>query len=113
MDLVLCRFQRSQKAVEDVVQGEPKDDTNHCRQHQPNPQSNQDCPLPPLDGGDDRRAAMRTRPRMVADLSAAFVTLDEGHNLLFWNSEWADCWVGTVIFKNNPIVIFVFIGLDK
>ena len=30
-------------------------------------------------GDDDRRAALRIRPRMVADLSAAFVALDEGH----------------------------------
>jgi hypothetical protein len=32
--------------------------------------------------GDDRRAAMRTRPRMVADLSAAFVEFDEGHIII-------------------------------
>jgi hypothetical protein len=30
-------------------------------------------------GDDDRRATMRTRPRMVADLPAAFVTFDESH----------------------------------
>lgn len=41
-------------------------------------------------GDDSRRAAMRTRPRMVADLSAAFVTFDEGHN--------SECWLGFIWF---------------
>lgn len=32
-------------------------------------------------GDDDRRTAMRTRPGMVADLSAKFMALDAGHIL--------------------------------
>jgi hypothetical protein len=34
-------------------------------------------------GGDDRRAVMRTRLRRVANLSAAFVACDAGHKLDF------------------------------
>jgi hypothetical protein len=63
------------------MQEEPKRETNHDGKNQTDAIFYKHRFLPPFDGGDDRRAAMRTRPCMVADLSAAFVTLDEGHNL--------------------------------
>ena len=53
------------------------DDDDHSRQ--PDTQVNQSRFLFAFDGGDDGCAAFGADPRMVADLSAAFVALDEGH----------------------------------
>ena len=77
---MLHGFERSHCFVHEVMESNP----NNYGKDETNPQSdrqyNQSRLLPPLDGGDDRRAAMRTRPRMVAYLSATFVALDEGHS---------------------------------
>jgi hypothetical protein len=77
--LLLHGFERSHGLIHDMMNGKPRDEADH----QPKPETEDEIIqrrlLPPLDGGDDRRTAMRTRPRMVADLSAAFVALDEGH----------------------------------
>jgi hypothetical protein len=74
-------FERSQQFVEHVVKGEPNNNAHDDRENDADTQLNQICFLPAFDGGDDRRAAFGTSPRMVADLSAAFVTLDECHAL--------------------------------
>ena len=74
--LMLHGIERSQQIVENMTKGEPDEDTKDDCENNTDAQLNQICLLPAFDGGDDRRAAMRTRPRMVADLSAAFVALD-------------------------------------
>jgi hypothetical protein len=61
------------------VKGNPNNDDKDGCETQPDTKTYERRLLPSLDGGDDRRAAMRTRPRMVADLPAAFVAFDEGH----------------------------------
>ena len=79
---MLHGLERSQCLVKEMVNNEPRGNGKDQDERQLNAQSNPRRFLPPFDGGDDRRAAMRTHPRMVADLSAAFVTLDEGHDFI-------------------------------
>jgi hypothetical protein len=72
------------------VQNNPNDDEYDCNKGQTDAQTYERRFLPAFDGGDDRRAALRTNPRMVADLSAAFVAFDAGHN--------SKCWLGFIWF---------------
>jgi len=71
--LLLHGLERSQRLLEDVMNDNPADDSDDQAEHQPDNERIQDRLLPAFDGGDDWCAAMWTRPRMVADLSAAFV----------------------------------------
>jgi len=61
------------------MQNNPNEDEHDCNKGQTDAQTYERRFLLPFDRGYDRRAAMRTRPRVVADLSAAFVAFDEGH----------------------------------
>lgn len=61
------------------MQNNPNDDDNHSGKGESDVQFPECCLLSPFNSGDDWRAAMRTIPRMVTDLSAAFVTFDESH----------------------------------
>ena len=79
--LLLHGLERSHCLVHEVMESDPNNYGKDETKPQSDPQSNQSRLLPAFDGGDDRRAAMRTHPRMVADLSAAFVASDEGHKL--------------------------------
>jgi hypothetical protein len=80
--LLLHGFERSHCLVHEVMKSDPNNYGKDETKPQSDPQSNQSRLLPPFDGGDDRCAAMRTRPRMVAYLSAAFVAFDQGHILI-------------------------------
>jgi len=74
--LLLNCFERCKRLIKEVMQQKPNGDAHYNSQHQADAQANQEGLLPPFDGGNDRCAAMRTRPRMVADLTAAFVAFD-------------------------------------
>jgi hypothetical protein len=81
--LLLHGLEWSQCLIKKMVNNEPRSNHKHEDERQLYDQSNSRCLLPPLDGGNDRRTAFWTSPRMVADLPAAFVTLDECHKLFF------------------------------
>jgi hypothetical protein len=65
--------------VHHVANHDRDNDDDNDGKNRPDAQINQGCFLSPLDGGDDGCATFGTRPRMVADLRAAFVTLNKGH----------------------------------
>jgi hypothetical protein len=77
---LLHGLERSQCLVKEMVNNEPRGNGKDQDERQLNAQSNPRRLLPAFDGGDDRRAALGTSPRMVANVSAAFVTFNEGHN---------------------------------
>jgi hypothetical protein len=77
---LLHGWMMSQGLIQKSVKNCPHNHNHDDDKNQPNTEINELGLLPPLDGGNDRRAAMPTRPRMIADFSMTFVTWDEGHN---------------------------------
>jgi len=74
--LLLDGFERNRYLIFKAMKYNPERDNDHDGEDQIDGQTNQSRFLFPFDGGDDRRATLGTSPRMVADLSAAFVTFN-------------------------------------
>lgn len=79
--LLLKILERGHCLVHEPMKCNRNDDDEDDHKDQPDAQMYERRFLFSFDSGDDRCAALGTRPRMVADLSAAFVAFDEGHKL--------------------------------
>jgi hypothetical protein len=80
--LLLRGLERCQDFAKKMVNNKPCGNGKYEDECQLYDQSHSRCLALPFNGGDDRRTAFGTSPRMIADLSAAFVTFDEGHKSL-------------------------------
>lgn len=69
-------LERHHHPIKEVMHHDPNRDAEDDGKHSPDRQINQYRFPPPFNGGDDWRSAMRACPRMIADISKAFVTFN-------------------------------------